>query len=55
MVYGEGKTASPVQIYDSKINVVPKLKYNVKVEVLRNDWRLRGLEYRSNGLSSPLR
>ena len=37
MVYGEGKTASPVQIYDSTINVVPKLKYNVKVEVLRND------------------
>ena len=35
MVYGEGKTARPT--YESIINVVPNLDYNVKVEVLRND------------------
>lgn len=35
MVFGEGKTAKP--IYESIINVVPNVTYDVNVEVLRND------------------
>ena len=35
MIYGEGKVDEP--IYESTINVVPNVDYNVKIEVLRND------------------